>query len=814
VPASLDGISLGIEVAGRHFWQDFPAAPNQTTTFTWDGRDAYGRPAQGRQPITVVIGYAYRPFYYPVRADFERSFARMGPSAEVVPSRASSSFLVQQTWKGHLGSWNALDQGLGGWSFDVHHAYDLSSRAVYLGDGRRRSAESLNYYIVNTVAGNGRQGYSGDGGPALEAGIVPPDIALGPDGTLYIADYYYSCVRRVGPDGIITTVAGNGTEGFSGDGGPATQALLNNPQGVAVAPDGSLFIADTGNDRVRRVGPDGIITTVAGGGGFGFSGDGGPATKASLFWPQGVAIGPDGSLFIADTLNYRVRRVDPDGTITTVAGNGQYGFGGDGGPATEAWLSYDLSGAAVDSEGNLYIGDVDNGRVRRIDTNGIITTVAGNPEREYRREGVPANDYLESITNPAGEAVRFGYTSDGLLTETTDPRGNTSRYAYDDMGRLIRAEDRAGGSQTFSRIELPNGYEVTRTTALGRTTTYRVEHLSTGDKRLVNTFGCGAQTETLVRTDGSTRITYPDGMVIELKEGPDPRFGMQSPIIKSTTITTPGGLKSAVSTDRSVSLADSNNPLSLKTLTDTVIVNGRTYTNVFDAATNQLATTTPTGRRFLTTFDARGRMIAKQSRGFEAVSYLYDSGGRLTTITHGSGAGAREFSFAYDTYKRLSSIIDPLSRAGTLQYDPAGRVTKQKLPGGREVSYSYDANGNIISITPPGRPSHAFNYTPANRIEAYIPPDVGAGTTATTYIRALDKQITKIIRPDGTSVDFSYDSAGRPDVKTISQGAVCLRAQRPNQCQRPDRAARPTIHPAGSRRSLRGIWNSRGTRER
>src|SRR5262249_26855807 len=150
--------------------------------------------------------------------------------------------------------------------------------------------------------------------------------------------------RRVGPDGIISTIAGNGTFGFGGDGGPATQAELAIPYAVAVGPDGSVYITDTINQRIRRVGPDGIISTVAGTATAGYSGDGGPASQAEINNPTGVAVGPDGSVYFCSAKyfsegNIRVRRVGPDGVITTAAGNGTSGFGGDGGPAPLANLS-------------------------------------------------------------------------------------------------------------------------------------------------------------------------------------------------------------------------------------------------------------------------------------------------------------------------------------------------------------------------------------------------------------------------------------------------------------------------------------------
>jgi hypothetical protein len=184
---------------------------------------------------------------------------------------------------------------------------------------------------ISTLAGDGTFGFSGDGGPATAAQLNGPiGVAVAADGGILIADYLNSRVRRVSPTGTITTIAGSGTYGFSGDGGPATAAQLTWPSGVA-ATAGGLLIADPNNERVRRVSPDGTITTIAGTGTHGFSGDGGPATAAQLALPTGVAATADGGLLIADQNNERVRRVSPDGTITTIAGTGTAGFSGDGG---------------------------------------------------------------------------------------------------------------------------------------------------------------------------------------------------------------------------------------------------------------------------------------------------------------------------------------------------------------------------------------------------------------------------------------------------------------------------------------------------
>jgi glucose/arabinose dehydrogenase len=212
---------------------------------------------------------------------------------------------------------------------------------------------------------------------------------VAPDGSIFIADRANNRVRRVGPEGVITTVAGTGTAGFSGDGGPATAAALRRPEHIALAPDGSLFISDTGNHRLRRVTPDGVITTVAGTGVEGFQGDGGPAVEADLSFPKGIAVGSEGSVFVATSFLGpiirgglpaqldRVCKVSRDGNIATVAGaptsDGKFA---DGIPATQAVLS-SPEGVALANDGTLFVADSNHNRIRRVSLDGLIETVAG-----------------------------------------------------------------------------------------------------------------------------------------------------------------------------------------------------------------------------------------------------------------------------------------------------------------------------------------------------------------------------------------------------------------------------------------------------
>ena len=940
VPASLKSIELEISVAGRKLTQSFPPLPNQTFTFAWDGTDAYGQTAQGAQPGTVRVGYRYDAFYAlppSVAASFGATSGQPIPGPDPVPGGTTlwQEYPVQV---GGLGS--SRTQGLNGWSLDVHHQYEPLGRVLYEGNGTRRSAENENTAVITTVAGGGSPLSLGDGGPAVDAWIEQPwAIAVGADGSLYIATG--SCrVRRVGPDGIISTIAGKGTYGFSGDGGPAVDAETC-PYDLAVGPDGSLYLADYPNYRVRRIGPDGIITTVAGNGNWPDwppSGDGGLAIDAALD-PLNVAVGADGTLYISDNFwyvrrvgpdgilstltehevgNMRIRsavdgslyigsepwynpyvkavyRLGPDGTLQRVAGGGtswnggSNGVSGDGGLATDALLSIDPYAIAVgtgndfyfvesqvvrhvgsdgiitsvmgtnnrrgfDGDGGLaaaavggriiglalagrelYLADLDYDRVRRIglplpgfnaadlaipsaegellyrfsaegrhlstlnartgairyrfgyDANGQLTSITdgdnnvttitrdgnGHPTRITAPFGqvttltTNADGWLSSVTNPAGETYAMGYTADGLLTRFQKPSGHASTMTYDSLGFLLTDSDAAGGSQTLNRVPLPLGYQVTRTTAEGRIAQHQVETLTTGDRRYTD-FGLdGLSTVRLTGTNGVTTTTQPDTTVKTATEHPDPRFGMQSPLTDLTVAT--GGLTAVITTTRTADLAIPNDPLSLQTLTDTQTVNGRTSTAVFDVATRTLTSTSPAGRVTTSVLDAQGRPVRTEQAGLAPVLFDYDAQGRLQTLTHGEGLDARTATFAYGADGLLASTSDALAQSTDYAHDLAGRTTRQVYPDGNDVLFDYDPNGNLTALTPPARPAHGFDYTPVDRMAAYTPPTV-PGDGATNYQYNLDKQLTQVTRPDGALLTYGYDSGGRLATLTTPAG--------------------------------------------
>jgi sugar lactone lactonase YvrE len=227
---------------------------------------------------------------------------------------------------------------------------------------------------VSTIAGSGTAGYSGDNGPATSANIDTAEgLAVDGLGNTYIADSRNHRIRKIA-NGIITTVAGTGVEGFAD--GPATSAQFSFPRDVAVDSQNNLYIADTGNGRIRKVTPAGVVSTVAGNGTVGYSGDNGPATSAMLSYPAALATDSAGNVYIADTWNYRIRKLTSDGKIQTVAGNGSYGPFGDGGPATSASLGVILS-ITVDAQNTLYLSDTYNHRVRKVTSGGVISSVIG-----------------------------------------------------------------------------------------------------------------------------------------------------------------------------------------------------------------------------------------------------------------------------------------------------------------------------------------------------------------------------------------------------------------------------------------------------
>jgi secreted PhoX family phosphatase len=254
-----------------------------------------------------------------------------------------------------------------------------------------------------TYAGNGSNAFGGDGGPATSAALrYPYAVAIDTSGNLYISDGHNHRIRKVYTNGTILTVAGNGSYQFSGDNGPATSAGFNSPAAIAFDTSGNLYFAANFYGYVRKVDANGTITTVAGNGSYGQGGDGGLATNAEISSPFGVAFDTSGNMYISQIMFHVIRKVDANGTIATVACNGSGGYSGDGGLATSATLRKP-TGIAFDTSGNLYIAEYGNNDIRKVYTNGTITTTAGKyPGQQYSGDGGPATS--AELNNPSGLA--------------------------------------------------------------------------------------------------------------------------------------------------------------------------------------------------------------------------------------------------------------------------------------------------------------------------------------------------------------------------------------------------------------------------
>ncbi|WP_187142987.1 Ig-like domain repeat protein [Terriglobus albidus] len=340
----------------------------------------------------------------------------------------------------------------------------------------------------------------------------PAAVCYDSAGNFYIADQNNNIIRKVDTAGLLTTAAGTGEQGFDGDGGAATQATLDSPAGVAIDASGNLYISDTKNQRIRKVSSNGIISTIAGTGTAGFSGDGGTATLAMISLPTAIAVDSNGNVFFADSTNNRVREVlVVSGTIQTVAGNGEQGYSGDGGPATGASLDTP-QGISVDASGNLYLSDTHNNRIRKV-SGGVITTIAGDGSFSFAGDGGTATS--GSFASPHGIAVNASGTA--LFIADTDNQRirqiNSSNLLSTIAGNGQEGKDQLNGSATAASLDSPLGVAIgpQGTVAIADTDNDLVRAIFNGT--VVTTAGGDQPTSVLALSIPSQAITYGQGVL-------------------------------------------------------------------------------------------------------------------------------------------------------------------------------------------------------------------------------------------------------------------------------------------------------------
>jgi len=319
-------------------------------------------------------------------------------------------------------------------------AIDDSGNIYISDDGNHRIRKVNTSGVISTIAGS-VLGYSGDGGSAFAAGLkYPQGIAVSSSGDIYIADMGNHVVRKI-TNGIISTIAGDGTSGYAGDGGQAISAQLADPCAIALDGNGNIFISDKNKNVVRKVDASGVITTYAGNGTSGFSGDGGIATSAELNQPQGIFANKMGELFIADAGNNVIRKVHVNGNISTISGSLVAGYTGDGGQADTARLNQPVA-IILDEYNNIFFSEMGNHVIRKIDANGIISTIAGTGTSGYNGDGIPA--LTAELNNPYGislDAIGNLYFVDQLnqrvrILETSTPAG-LNEFSEDELSLSV-----------------------------------------------------------------------------------------------------------------------------------------------------------------------------------------------------------------------------------------------------------------------------------------------------------------------------------------------------------------------------------------
>jgi len=651
---------------------------------------------------------------------------------------------------------------------------------------------------IITVAGTGNVGYSGDGGPAAAAQLATPvGVAVDGAGNLYIADSGNHVVREVyARDGTITTAAGNGTAGSGGDGTGAISAQLSNPVAVAADGAGNLYIADDSASRVREVNAyNGIITTVAGTGASGYGGDGGPATRAQLASPEGVAIDGAGNLYIADYGNNRVREVYArDGTIVTVAGTGSAGYSGDGRPAASAQLRAPV-GVAVDGAGTLYIADSGNHAVRAVVAgSSVITTLAGgtgcgatcggdggpatsaqlNYPRSMAADGAGAlliaDDFGQKVRVVSGVAGTSApvetttYDGEGHVAATTDAAGATTTNSYDPLGRQVSTTDPVAGTSTTS-------YNAT--------------------ERVSSTDADGHVSQ--LRYDGAGRLV----------QASDPLTGTvqyQYDAVGNTVAITTGDSSGAILGTETRGY-DARN----RVQTDTVGgpgVPALVTTTWYDADGNVVQVVAPAGDAALTTYDLAGETLTTEddprvnAGPLPALqtSYGYDGAGNQVTRQDPDG---RTTSTVYDGDNRVAqsvAVTGTSTVATTLGYDPNGNTVAQTVqttdsahPGQPQVStdnarydaadqqtsetadglttvYGYDATGQRRTQSLPTGGSVTRVTDAGGRVTEIDEAAPGAGPYSSVY-KNYDNatgQARSFQLGDGVAGQRSFDGANRP----------------------------------------------------
>ena len=646
----------------------------------------------------------------------------------------------------------------------------------------------------------------------------PGGIAFGPDGSLYVTETTNYDVLRLSPSGTLSVVAGQpgtaGVEGnINGDGTAATSAQLCLPTGIAVADDGSFYIADEGCGVVRFVDTTGVVTSVtspAGSAGMQGIGDNGPAGAAALDQPYDVALAPGGgpgrALYVGDAGHGRIRLISPplpgfnlqDAFIPSADGSVVYEFDDTGKHqhTYDALRGQTLQTLSYDSNGFLASVTDNAGNVASVDRSQAGKVVISAPFGQKTTIALDAAGYAQSVANPNGETVGLTYettsgTENGLLATLTDPKGQVHSFQYSPDGLLTQDNDPAGGQLGLVRSNATaTGWTVTHTTRMGYVSTYTISTPAAGGWERDITDPTGATSSYVEGTDGSLTTTVNDstGHPVEtsvVQLGPDPRYAMLSPLAASGTATLqPSGLAMTMAHTRTASVG--SNFFALQSQVDVVTLNPssaqpETLTTTYTAGSpnNTLLLTTTTGRSVSATLDMNDRVVGITIPGIAPQTITYNTaacpaggegcGGRVTSVTatsptDGTRTWTSHYQYSPDT-GFASSAVDAIGQTVSWTRDPVGRPLQTQLPdltdttaAQNQVGSTWDKNGNLSTLAVPSTastpPTHSFPlYSPIDELETYAPPALSPplATSNTSYTYNYDGQLTLIQVPNGAS---------------------------------------------------------------
>ncbi|MEZ0392870.1 MAG: PKD domain-containing protein, partial [Pseudobdellovibrionaceae bacterium] len=932
---STENIHLKIEIAGQVYEQDFTPSSYLSTTWSWDGKDSFGRNVYGRTPARITIDYESPTFYEISTANFTllvdaKSFG--SGSLDLIttsfPSRQLSK--VTQTYTIPIGngfSTNTID--VGGWSLSQVHRYDPISQSLQLGNSSVVDGSNMSP-ILTRIAGNFTAGSSGDNGPASLAkfnGITA--LAVGPDDSIYVAEF--GRIRKIGPDGNVVTIAGNGVFGPISEGQLALNSSMTRIDGLAITNTGAIIFG--ADNRIWKFSEGGTLSRIAGTGEYGYSGDGGLAINAKMFDPKDLVLGSDGTLYFIDSKNRRIRKIAPDGMISLLAGNGEFGLQGNGGPATLASFSepthlavglnkeiyvsdkfafsvrvitndgfinrfagvetagvsprdgevalqakMGTTGAlAVDREGNVYISDISNGRIYQITPNGILLTIAGaiNSNENFfigsvvalnnsyaavflkfygkdRLLAVPqgfpmvhlyhkalpdlntagysigsldgseiyqfssmgrhlqtlfsktgkvkwkfaydnegrlismtdayskvttiqrdgngrplamvgpfgqalsftsnADGYLTSVSLPTGETTRLDYNSGGLLLSYQRPNGNASTFEYNSLGELIKDSDAAGGFKILEKIsQSVFQFTINETTATGRKTEFIVDD-SGANFTTYRTNHPSGRTDYEIQSLNSEQMqTFSGSSFAKTNRDIDPRLGGITQFFSQKLSSYPWG-SDLINVTSSYTPQSSTDFFSFTQVEE--VQNGPTMlTTVYRSLDRQISSVTGAGKKSVTAINEFEQPVLVQNGAQAPIQYSYNNRGQLISILQGD----RESTLSYNSLGQVTTVTNPEGQTTSLFWDPSSRLTQEKRADNKVINYQYDLNSNLSGIQPPDRLLHRFTSNLIDLFAVYTPPTTPNGGGSTRNFYNLDRQITKIVRPDGTELKFLYN---------------------------------------------------------